>query len=91
MLNALKFSKPDHPPQISIQSEIVHDACFIHFRDYGIGIDLDKHQDHLFKLYKKLNTDIEGRGVGLFMVKTQLEFMGGSIQVFSELGHWTEF
>lgn len=91
LLNALKFGKPNQVPKISIHSEMIQDNCIIHFRDEGIGIDLKRHQEHLFKLYKKLNVDIEGKGVGLFMVKTQLEFMGGSIQVFSELGEWTEF
>ncbi|HQR94942.1 MAG TPA: ATP-binding protein, partial [Sediminibacterium sp.] len=68
-----------------------NNTCLIHVRDEGIGIDLSKHSDHLFRLYKKLNLNIEGRGVGLFMVKTQIEFMGGDIQVYSEPGYWTEF
>lgn len=91
LLNALKFGKPNQAPKISIHSEMIQDNCIIHFRDEGIGIDLKRHQEYLFKLYKKLNVEIEGRGVGLFMVKTQLEFMGGSIQVFSEPGEWTDF
>ncbi len=91
LLNGLKFSKPGQVPKISISTEQDQDFCLIHFRDEGIGIDLKKHSEHLFRLYKKLNFDIEGRGVGLFMVKTQLEFMGGEIQVYSEPGYWTEF
>jgi PAS domain S-box-containing protein len=91
ILNGLKFSKPGQSPKIKIWSEKDNDICLIHVRDEGIGIDLIKHREHLFRLYKKLNLHIEGRGVGLFMVKTQVEFMGGDIQVYSELGFWTEF
>ena len=91
LLNGLKFSKPNESPKIKIWSEQDNNLCLIHVRDDGIGIDLRKHSGHLFRLYKKLNLNIEGKGVGLFMVKTQVEFMGGDIQVFSELGNWTEF
>ena len=91
LLNGIKFSKTGQVPKIKIWSEQELDTCLIHVRDEGIGIDLNKHSKHLFRLYKKLNLDIEGRGVGLFMVKTQVEFMGGDIQVYSEPGYWTEF
>ncbi|MEY2902266.1 MAG: hypothetical protein RLY89_1372, partial [Bacteroidota bacterium] len=93
ILNGLKFSKPGQSPLIKVWSELnlINNTCLIHVRDEGIGIDLSKHSDHLFRLYKKLNLNIEGRGVGLFMVKTQIEFMGGDIQVYSEPGSWTEF
>ncbi|OYU57022.1 MAG: hypothetical protein CFE25_07335 [Chitinophagaceae bacterium BSSC1] len=91
LLNGLKFAKPGQVPKIIIWSEQDLDTCLIHFRDEGIGIDLTKHSEHLFRLYKKLNLDIEGRGIGLFMVKTQVEFMDGDIKVYSEPGYWTEF
>lgn len=91
LLNGLKFSKTGQVPKIKIWTEQEFDTCLIHVRDEGIGIDLNKHSEHLFRLYKKLNLDIEGRGVGLFMVKTQVEFMGGDIQVYSDPGYWTEF
>jgi PAS domain S-box-containing protein len=91
LLNGLKFSKTGQVPKIKIWTEQEFDTCLIHVRDEGIGIDLNKHSEHLFRLYKKLNLDIEGRGVGLFMVKTQVEFMGGDIKVYSDPGYWTEF
>ncbi len=91
ILNGLKFAKPGQIPKILVWTEQDLDECLIHVRDEGIGIDLPKHNEHLFRLYKKLNLNIEGRGIGLFMVKTQLEFMGGNIQVYSEPGMWTEF
>ena len=91
LLNGLKFAKPGQIPKILVWTEQDFDECLIHVRDEGIGIDLTKHNEHLFRLYKKLNLNIEGRGIGLFMVKTQLEFMGGNIQVYSEPGMWTEF
>lgn len=91
ILNGLKFAKPGQIPKILVWTEQDLDECLIHVRDEGIGIDLAKQNEHLFRLYKKLNLNIEGRGIGLFMVKTQLEFMGGNIQVYSEPGMWTEF
>ena len=42
-------------------------------------------------LYQRFHPEIEGKGLGLFMVKTQLEAIGGNISVKSELGVGTEF
>lgn len=91
IINALKFAKLDQSPEIQIWSEIEKDIIKIHFKDYGIGIDLSRYGNSIFGLYKRFNLNIEGRGLGLFMVKTQVEFLGGEIQVQSKLNEWTEF
>ncbi|MBU6342294.1 MAG: ATP-binding protein, partial [Bacteroidetes bacterium] len=52
-------------------------------RDNGLGIDLEKHGDKLFGMYKTFHRNAEARGFGLFLTKTQIEAMGGSISVES--------
>ena len=91
IINALKFSKPQQSPEIKIWSEIENDLIKIHFKDNGIGIDLNRYGDSIFGLYKRFNLNIEGKGLGLFMVKTQIEFLGGQIEVKSKINEWTEF
>ena len=91
MVNALKFSKKDQPAKIQIWSELNDNKTVIHFKDYGIGIDLKRHGRAIFGLYKRFQLNIEGRGIGLFLVKSQVDFLGGDIEVKSELNEWTEF
>ncbi len=89
--NSLKYSKKDEPICICITSEKVNNSAIIKYQDNGIGIDLNKYGDQLFGLYKKFNTEVEGKGIGLYMVKTQIEVMGGTITVDSKLNEGTEF
>ncbi len=56
-----------------------------------MGIDLKKNGDQIFGLYKRFHSDIEGKGMELFMVKTQVETLGGKISVKSEEDKGTEF
>ena len=48
-------------------------------------------KNNLFGLYKRFHPEVEGRGVGLFMVKTQVEALGGTINVKSKTNEGTEF
>ena len=45
----------------------------------------------MFGLYKRFHTEVEGRGMGLFMVKTQVETLGGKISISSKVNVGTEF
>ena len=56
-----------------------------------MGIDLKETGEQVFGLYKRFHTDIEGKGMGLFMVKTQVETLGGKISVKSDVNKGTEF
>ena len=89
--NSIKYCKTGVPPVISIKSRRVNDKIELCFKDNGKGIDMDKNGTHLFGLYKRFDTTMEGKGMGLFMVKTQVEALGGTISVNSELGAGTEF
>lgn len=89
--NAIKYTKQNETPTIKVWTEIVDHTVHIHVRDHGIGIDIDRHGAKLFKLYTQLNTDVKGKGLGLYMVKTQVQLLGGKVFVKSELGKGSEF
>ena len=59
--------------------------------DNGLGIDHDAHGIHIFKLYKRFHNHVEGKGMGLYMVKTQVEALGGSIESSGEIDKGLEF
>ncbi|OFX26432.1 MAG: hypothetical protein A2033_11360 [Bacteroidetes bacterium GWA2_31_9] len=59
-------------------------------QDNGMGI-LPEHKEKIFQLFKKVNFNSEGKGIGLFLVKSLLESNGGSIEVDSEYDKRTIF
>ena len=61
-------------------------------QDNGLGIDLIQHGDKLFGLYKRFHLNMgEGKGVGLFMTKAQVDALGGKIGILSEVDNGTTF
>lgn len=90
IVNALKFSKPEQPAKIQIWTEVIDNKTVIHFKDFGIGIDLKRYGKSIFGLYKRFHLNIEGKGIGLYLVKSQVDFLGGDIEIKSELNQWTE-
>jgi PAS domain S-box-containing protein len=88
--NAIKY-KSERSPLIDIC--ISEEAAMINikFTDNGCGIDLERHGDELFKPYKRFHTHIEGKGLGLFLVKSHVEALGGEISVVSKPGTGTTF
>ena len=45
----------------------------------------------MFKMYQRFSLHIEGKGIGLFLTKNQIESMDGTIEVKSEVGLGTTF
>jgi PAS domain S-box-containing protein len=89
--NAIKYSHPDRQPEVIIDCVEEHGKKVLIFQDNGIGIDLKKNGEKLFGLYKTFNGNADARGIGLFITKNQVEYMGGKIEVESELGKGTTF
>lgn len=82
--NAIKYSTPNTPVQIHIERQ--HQTAHIHVRDYGPGIPL-KHQARIFERFYRVdearNRSSGGTGLGLALVKTFIEGMGGTVSVQS--------
>ncbi|MCH7403302.1 PAS domain S-box protein [Belliella kenyensis] len=89
--NAIKYRSLERSPQIEIFTTLKDDRIFIHFKDNGLGIDLEKYGSSLFGMYKTFHQHEDARGVGLFITKNQIESMGGSIDVQSKVGEGTTF
>lgn len=89
--NSLKYSDPNRKPIIQISAEETEDQFVIHVKDNGLGIDLNRFGGKIFGMYKIFHRHPDARGLGLFIVKNQLEAMGGSITVDSKVGEGTAF
>jgi signal transduction histidine kinase len=89
--NSIKYRSSDQTPVIEISTQEDNDQFIIVIKDNGLGIDLNTHKENIFKLYKRFHPHIEGKGLGLYLVKLQCEALGGSIDVESELNKYTKF
>ncbi|MEJ8802086.1 PAS domain S-box protein [Pontibacter sp. H249] len=91
--NAIKFRSEKRQLQVHVRVyKKPKGSTVICFRDNGIGFDVVKAGNNVFKLYKKFHHEAtSGRGLGLFLVKTHVEVMGGSIDVKSQINKGTEF
>ncbi|WP_397362921.1 PAS domain-containing protein [Olleya sp. R77988] len=91
LTNAIKYKHPDRKPLITISLENKKENLVLKISDNGIGIDLDKYGDSVFGLYKTFHQNPEAEGVGLYLVKNQIEAFGGMIDVTSQINVGTTF
>ncbi len=89
--NAIKYKSPLRRLEIFISVKKENDKFIIKIIDNGIGIDLEANGKHIFGLYKRFNIEQEGKGLGLYMVKKQIEAMNGEISIQSEIDKGTTF
>ncbi len=90
--NALKYSHPKRTPIIEINVKDKEDTWYeITFSDNGLGIDLERHKDKIFGMYKTFHQHKDAKGIGLFITKNQVEAMNGKIHVESNVDKGTTF
>jgi PAS domain S-box-containing protein len=89
--NAIKYRSPNRIPEIFVSTDIVVNGIELRVKDNGLGIDMDQFGDKLFGLHKTFHENKEARGVGLFLTKTQIETLGGSITAESTVDGGTTF
>ncbi len=89
--NAVKYRSPERVLAITISSALEGDSVVVKIKDNGLGINLKDFGKDLFGMYKRFHTHTEGRGLGLFLVKTQMELMEGWINAESHLNVGTCF
>lgn len=89
--NSLKYRKLDQPLQLDVSLKIENEEPVIYFKDNGQGFDAARYHDRLFGLYQRFNTQVEGKGLGLFIVNSQVKSLGGHIEVISKPGEGALF
>lgn len=90
--NAIKYRSETRVLEIHFSTEgSSRGSTILKVSDNGLGIDLEKFGDKLFGMHKTFHDHKEARGVGLFLTKTQMETMGGTIQAESVVDKGTTF
>jgi len=91
--NAAKYMGAQTDPIIEIGQcgeDAEYEKPIFFVKDNGIGIAPEYHE-RIFGLFNKLNTESEGTGIGLALVKRIIEFHGGRVWVDSEPGKGSTF
>jgi signal transduction histidine kinase len=83
--NAIKYCAPGRTPQVKIKCTQQEGAYQLEVSDNGLGI-AEENFEKIFEPYKRLSIEGEGKGLGLYLVKSQIESMGGKISVTSAPG-----
>lgn len=90
--NAIKFHKPDAPPEINITAKRQNGHYEFSVSDNGIGID-ETYHSKIFVVFKRLHKkdEYDGTGIGLAHCKKILEHHNGDIWVESTPGEGSTF
>ena len=89
LTNSLKYRANNRVLRITIAAHQVDDTIQLSFKDNGIGIDLDKNKDKIFGLYQRFHDYPDSKGLGLYLVKSQVEAMKGTISIESQVNKGT--
>ncbi len=89
--NSMKYRSQDKKLSINIHTYKENGKIIMKFSDNGSGLDLNKYGAKIFGLYNRFHENIAGKGIGLFMVKAQVEALEGKIHVDSKVGEGTVF
>ena len=90
--NAIKFSKKQASPKITIGFEEHPNNWLIFVEDNGIGFDM-KYGNKIFEIFQRLHRieDFPGTGIGLAMVAKAMDRMGGRVWAESQEGKGAKF
>ena len=91
LTNSIKYKSENRKLKISIFAEQIDHQIMLTFRDNGIGIDLERNREKIFGLYQRFHNYPDSKGLGLYLVKSQVETMGGTISIESEVNKGTTF
>lgn len=85
--NSIKYSAHGRPPTIDIQLVNNTNDVQVVIADNGTGFDLQR--EKIFKPFSRFHAEGEGKGLGLYMIKIQMESMQGSVDIQSSVGKGT--
>ena len=91
LTNSIKYRAPNKQLKVWITSKVIGENLILTFKDNGIGIDMERNKEKIFGLYQRFHNYPDSKGLGLYLVKSQVETMGGTITVESEVNKGTTF
>jgi light-regulated signal transduction histidine kinase (bacteriophytochrome) len=90
--NSIKYRHPERNPVVKIKT--IKDELGrtkLTFSDNGIGMDMSRVRHKIFSFHQRFHKNDNSKGVGLFLIKSQINAVGGEIEVDSEVNMGTTF
>jgi PAS domain S-box-containing protein len=91
LTNALKYRHPQRKLVVEVSAEQNNGRVRLKIKDNGLGINLKKHGNDIFGMFKTFHGNKDAHGIGLYITKFQTEAMNGKIEVTSEENQGTTF
>ncbi len=88
--NAIKFRDKTNPLKLKISTNKIQEHVILSIVDNGIGID-EKDQKSIFKKSSRINKEIDGTGMGLYIIRKMLFMHQGKVEVESQPGKGSIF
>jgi two-component system, OmpR family, phosphate regulon sensor histidine kinase PhoR len=88
--NAIKYRSPSRTPQIIVKTKKENYDVVISIKDNGLGIPANK-LDQIFEKFTRVEKNVPGSGIGLYLVKKIIDNLQGKIAVNSTVGEGSEF
>ncbi len=90
--NAIKYAHPQRRPELVIvSSRNDNQQIQLVFRDNGIGMDMERVGNKIFGLYQRFHANSDSKGIGLYLIHSQITALGGTIEVSSQVNIGTTF
>ena len=89
LTNAYKYTDPDK--KVNISYRIENDKFVLEVKDQGKGIGEGELNKIFNAYYRGLNETEQGEGIGLYIVKENVEILGGEVKVRSKVGEGSVF
>lgn len=83
--NAIKYRNPENKLEIKVTLCQDPKHISITIEDNGLGIDLELHKDRIFKMFNRFHDHTDGKGIGLYLVKTMIDRLGGDLEIHSKV------
>ncbi len=89
LTNAVKYQSPIRPLTVLVTSRDLGDKLQVVVTDNGMGLDTERYKDRLFGLYQRFHNNTDSKGFGLYMIKSQMEALGGKVEIESRVNEGT--
>ena len=91
LTNSIRYRSENRSIIIDIRTKIKDHAVQLIFSDNGSGINMERHREKIFGMHQRFHSNKESKGVGLYIIKSQIISLGGTIDIESEENVGTTF
>jgi len=86
LTNAVKYRDPNKILKVEVKTTVRKGRVCFTIKDNGLGFDARKYVTKMMGLFTRLHTHVEGKGVGMYIVKSIVNSHGGKIEARSKPG-----